>query len=376
MTNNDAGREAMDARSKFEAFMRGEPHCYDESDLRKLPDGTYQLNTVQIGWTCWNAAAPSPSAQTAENKTWCACIDGCGLCKPQSRASAHTAESGETDASVIVSKSLLETLAAYRYSHYVQEAAKLESDHKPIKAARVRVSAMNLEKELQSALQSRPAAPIESGVEPFEWMPMRDFETLTVAVEDEDDGGLPDGVETTLLREGVEGTPPSKFPPMVPLYTRPAAPIESGVEKWIAEHQFEDEFEEEGPAKLIVRVDQLKEFLSGFRLVKAEPAPAVLDGLCVEQEPKYSVRGDCIFNRASGEPIPADEPVFIFRARDVHALDALIAYATALPDGEHKDAVRRRCVNFGVFAERHLERMKEPDTAKAALSQSSGGRRE
>jgi hypothetical protein len=311
MTNNDAGREAMDARSKFEAFMRGEPHCYDESDLRKLPDGTYQLNTVQIGWTCWNAAAPSPSAQTAENKTWCACIDGCGLCKPQSRASAHTAESGETDASVIVSKSLLETLAAYRYSHYVQEAAKLESDHKPIKAARVRVSAMNLEKELQSALQSRPAAPIESGVE-----------------------------------------------------------------KWIAEHQFEDEFEEEGPAKLIVRVDQLKEFLSGFRLVKAEPAPAVLDGLCVEQEPKYSVRGDCIFNRASGEPIPADEPVFIFRARDVHALDALIAYATALPDGEHKDAVRRRCVNFGVFAERHLERMKEPDTAKAALSQSSGGRRE
>ena len=81
-----------------------------------------------------------------------------------------------------------------------------------------------------------------------------------------------------------------------------------------------------------------------------------------EQEPKYRFEDGLVVNRASGEPIPADEPVFIFRARDVHARAALEAYASVLLPGEHRDAIARRVADFASFAARHPERMKEPDT--------------
>jgi hypothetical protein len=89
-------------------------------------------------------------------------------------------------------------------------------------------------------------------------------------------------------------------------------------------------------------------------------------GLPIGQEPKYTVNGSSIVNRASGEPIPEDEPVFIFRGRDVHARVALAAYLLELPQGEHAAAVDARYQDFARFAVENRERMKEPDTERAA----------
>lgn len=84
------------------------------------------------------------------------------------------------------------------------------------------------------------------------------------------------------------------------------------------------------------------------------------------QEPKYDVNIDGqLFSRASGDPIPDDEPVFIFRARDRRAVKALIGYLDDLPNGQHADAVEARIVDFRRYAEKHPERMKEPDTVSS-----------
>lgn len=82
-----------------------------------------------------------------------------------------------------------------------------------------------------------------------------------------------------------------------------------------------------------------------------------------EQEPKYDVNPEGrIVNRANGKPIPDDEPVFIFRAKDVHAREALEAYACVLKPGAHRDAVCARVADFAAFAYANPQRMKEPDT--------------
>ena len=86
-------------------------------------------------------------------------------------------------------------------------------------------------------------------------------------------------------------------------------------------------------------------------------------GLDSAQEPKYTTDGTSVINRASGEAIPSDEPVFIFRARDKYALSALTAYVDALPQGIHRGAVMSRIADFLAFSENHSDRMKEPDTA-------------
>lgn len=84
------------------------------------------------------------------------------------------------------------------------------------------------------------------------------------------------------------------------------------------------------------------------------------------QDPKYQAVDGAILNRETGEAIPADEPVFIFRARDVHAREALEAYACVLEPGEHRDAVCQRVADFARFAYAHPDRMKAPDTAPPA----------
>lgn len=85
-------------------------------------------------------------------------------------------------------------------------------------------------------------------------------------------------------------------------------------------------------------------------------------GLPTEQEPKYTTDGHSIVNRASGEAIPPDEPVFVFRGRDIHAREALEAYACVLTPGAHRDAVVARIADFAGFAYAHPERMKAPET--------------
>lgn len=89
---------------------------------------------------------------------------------------------------------------------------------------------------------------------------------------------------------------------------------------------------------------------------------ASASGLPLSQEPKYSVDGQCIFNRASGQEIPHDEPVFIIRARDMHAACVIAHYMGLVQNDKHRAAVRDRLRDFIDFAIKHPERMKEPDT--------------
>jgi hypothetical protein len=94
-------------------------------------------------------------------------------------------------------------------------------------------------------------------------------------------------------------------------------------------------------------------------------APAVPEaGLPLAQEPKYTVNSKHIVNRASGEVIPHDEPVFIFRARDIHAINILAQYAREVSIAEHREAVWARVTDFKAFWDAHPTRMKTPDTAE------------
>lgn len=80
------------------------------------------------------------------------------------------------------------------------------------------------------------------------------------------------------------------------------------------------------------------------------------------QDPKYGIRDNRLVNMATGEPIPDDEPVMIFRAKDVHAGFAIFEYARKCCDADHRDAVAARYVEFRNFARDNPDRMKEPDT--------------
>lgn len=86
--------------------------------------------------------------------------------------------------------------------------------------------------------------------------------------------------------------------------------------------------------------------------------------LPVKQEPKYNSDQGGIFNRASGEYIPHEEPVFILRARDKHAIQTLQFYADMVKDEHHQSVVAARIAHFTNYQMNYPERMKEPDTDK------------
>lgn len=115
--------------------------------------------------------------------------------------------------------------------------------------------------------------------------------------------------------------------------------------------------------------DQTKASNTEIEMVKTNPAQAPLgldheQGLPLSQEPKYTVVNGRIANRLSGEPIPDDEPVFILRGKDVHAHQALTAYASLVGAGEHREAVNQRAAQFAEFARKNPARMKKPDTSR------------
>lgn len=82
----------------------------------------------------------------------------------------------------------------------------------------------------------------------------------------------------------------------------------------------------------------------------------------IEQEPKYDIIDGRIVNRKTGVPIPDNEPVMIFRAKDVYAAAAINAYHCLVPPGEHRDAVEARINDFRRFAHNNPGLMKAPDT--------------
>jgi len=78
------------------------------------------------------------------------------------------------------------------------------------------------------------------------------------------------------------------------------------------------------------------------------------------QDRKFAFRDGQYVNRVSGEPIPHDEPIIIFRARDHHSIHVLREYLTMVTDEHHRQAIRDRMAEFSAYAAAHPERMKEP----------------
>lgn len=104
-----------------------------------------------------------------------------------------------------------------------------------------------------------------------------------------------------------------------------------------------------------------------FEYEKQPDANGIVFGLTTAQEPKYttSSKDGRIANRATGKAIPDDEPVFVMRGQDVHAVAALQAYVALVSDPAHAQVVHQRIADFIDFANAHPERMKSPDTAAA-----------
>lgn len=83
------------------------------------------------------------------------------------------------------------------------------------------------------------------------------------------------------------------------------------------------------------------------------------------QEPKYDVTNDGhIINRKTGRIIPDDEPIFILRARDKHAIKVMGNYADLCSVKGHIDVVNSRIQDFKNFADANPERMREPGEGK------------
>lgn len=77
---------------------------------------------------------------------------------------------------------------------------------------------------------------------------------------------------------------------------------------------------------------------------------------------KFEWRDGAFFNRVSGEMIPEDEPVIIFRARDRYAFDVLVYYLSLVQDEHHKEAVIDRLADFTAYQRRHPT--KEPGVTR------------
>ncbi len=90
-------------------------------------------------------------------------------------------------------------------------------------------------------------------------------------------------------------------------------------------------------------------------------------GMPESQEPKYGIRDNRIYVRASGEFIPFEEPIFLFRAKDDLAVNALIGYRNLCMNDEHVKIVDKRISAFLDFADKYPNRMKVADTAIHAV---------
>lgn len=75
---------------------------------------------------------------------------------------------------------------------------------------------------------------------------------------------------------------------------------------------------------------------------------------------KFKILDGQLVNRVSGVAIPEHEPVFIFRARDRHALPVLKFYESIVLDPHHRSAIGESIHSFANFAMSHADQMKEP----------------
>jgi len=78
-------------------------------------------------------------------------------------------------------------------------------------------------------------------------------------------------------------------------------------------------------------------------------------------ETKYCIREGRLVNRQSGEAIPDDEPVFVLRAQDLHAIEAIRFYRGVCQNREHKERITEVVDRFATFKNDYPARVREPD---------------
>jgi hypothetical protein len=78
------------------------------------------------------------------------------------------------------------------------------------------------------------------------------------------------------------------------------------------------------------------------------------------EDRKFKFEGGRFVNRVSGEPIPDDEPVIIFRARDRKSIAVLNFYLSICDDEHHRQAIRDRIAEFTLYQRDNPKRVKEP----------------
>jgi hypothetical protein len=78
------------------------------------------------------------------------------------------------------------------------------------------------------------------------------------------------------------------------------------------------------------------------------------------EDRKFKFEDGRFINRVSGEAIPDDEPVILFRARDRKAVQTLRFYRGLCDDEHHKRAVTDRINEFEAYQALNPQRVKEP----------------
>jgi len=78
------------------------------------------------------------------------------------------------------------------------------------------------------------------------------------------------------------------------------------------------------------------------------------------EDRKFKFEGGRFVNRVSGEPIPDDEPVIIFRARDRHSVRVLEFYLGLAEDDHHRAAIMDRIEEFETYRNNNPGKVKEP----------------
>ena len=80
-----------------------------------------------------------------------------------------------------------------------------------------------------------------------------------------------------------------------------------------------------------------------------------------KQNEKYgvNVKGR-IYNRHTLREIPQDEPLFILRASDLHALSTVQFYANECGDPTQRQICQQIALRFATWRNAHPEAMKEP----------------
>jgi hypothetical protein len=84
----------------------------------------------------------------------------------------------------------------------------------------------------------------------------------------------------------------------------------------------------------------------------------------IKGEPKYVIDTETgqLVNRATGNPIPADEPVIVFRAQDAQVPYMLCRYIMLCKDVNHRFAASIRLAEILEWQVANPLRVKEPDT--------------